>query len=75
MKGLILFLQGTVRWNALKHCVSALLLAFGIFNSPQMLSSVANTLWDSLEACSGELINKVQFPVMLEKVITFCAEC
>lgn len=39
----------------LKHCVNALLFGFGMFNSPQMLSSAVATLWDSLEACSAEL--------------------
>lgn len=36
--------------------IGAWLLWFGVFNSPQRLSSVAATLWDSLEACSAELI-------------------
>ena len=57
--------------RCLKHCVSALLLGFGMFNSPQMLSSDVATLWDSLEACSAELITISSVPSYAGKSYRF----
>lgn len=50
------------------------LLGFSILDS-LMFSSVAATLWDSLEGCSAGFITQcVQIPVTMEKVKFLCAE-